>query len=289
MEKKYTLGLISILIPTRERPNNIKRVVSSALLNAKYPNLIEFLFYVDNDDKSFPPDLQHPNIKIIYGPRVWLSIMQNTLYIHSVGEIVMYAGDDIEFCSQYWDDQVREEFLKVKDKIILVYGNDLGSYGSKIAILGFLHRNWIEAIGSFSAPSRLSLSDLWHTENARKLNRLVYLPNLHIKHIHYRQGNKEAIYDETYKTANASSRSWAPIITYKKLKRERRIDRILLTEVMEYPTKIENWYFLGELVAKYKNKIGLGSLDARRLRTVNNLEIIQLITRNLIQRILRQK
>jgi hypothetical protein len=58
---------------------------------------------------------------------------------------------------------------------------------------------------------------------------------------------------------------------------------------MEYPAKIENWYFLGELVAKYKNKIGLGSLDARRLRTVNNLEIIQLITRNLIQRILRQK
>lgn len=288
MQEYYKKNLISILVPTRNRPENVIKMVNSAIKHAENPNLIEFLFYVDSDDTSFPQKLIGSNVKVIYGPRVWLSIMQNVLYVHAIGEIIMYAADDIEFTSKYWDTQVLREFEKIDDRILLVYGNDLGSHGSKIAIHGFLHRNWVEAIGVLSAPSRVSLSDLWHTDSARKLNRLRYLPDLHIKHIHYRQGSKEATFDDTYKNAYTASKSWAPLITYRKLKRERRIDRILLAEKMETKPSFENMYILSELLAKYKSLLGLNRFDSRRIKTINNFTLIPLLLKNLFTNILKK-
>ena len=42
----FSKDLISVLCPTRERPENVIRLVNSAKATAKNPDLIEFLFYV---------------------------------------------------------------------------------------------------------------------------------------------------------------------------------------------------------------------------------------------------
>jgi glycosyltransferase involved in cell wall biosynthesis len=283
MNQSYKNGLISILVPTRNRPKNVRRLVSSIFKNSANSNNIEILFYVDIDDVTFPNDILQNNIKIIRGPKIWNSLMLNVLYVHAIGEIVMYAADDIEFSTLNWDLIVLEAFNKVPDKILLVFGNDLGSYENQIAIHGFLHRNWLETIGTFAASSRGSLSDLWHTENARMLNRMVYLPQLHIKHIHYRQGDKEAIFDETYKHTYQDSTSWKPIKTYKKLKRERRIDRILLSEKMNPKPKTELNYVIGEFIANHSKFFSFINIDRRRLKSIGNFEIFFLIFSKLIK------
>ena len=87
----------------------------------------------------------------------------------------MYAGDDIEFRTNGWDQIVRDKFEEFEDKIALVYGDDDATHGEKIAIHGFLHRNWINAVGTWVAPGRGSLYDYWHTEVARKVGRLVFV------------------------------------------------------------------------------------------------------------------
>jgi len=43
---------ISILTPTRNRPNNCERFIKSIYNTAKNPGNIELHFYVDNDDPS---------------------------------------------------------------------------------------------------------------------------------------------------------------------------------------------------------------------------------------------
>jgi len=275
--------MISILTPTRGRPDNVKRLIDSAFSTARFPEQVEFLFYVDLDDDSFPVEIESSNVRVIRGPRMWLSVLQNILYAHCNGEIVMYSGDDLVFKTQDWDVKVVNAIEKYPDKLALVYPNDLATHGQSMAIHGFLHRNWINAVGSWVAPGRGSLYDLWHTEVARKLGRLHYLEDVHIAHVHYRQGEGLATFDETYKYVSSATRSWVPMKTYKRLERERRIDFVLLTEKIQGKTVVDFNYAIGEWLSRNKDSIGLGSLDQRRLRTLSNLEIVPVILKNIFK------
>jgi len=275
--------MISILTPTRGRPGNVKRLVNSALSTARFPDQVEFLFYVDLDDDSFPSEIESTNIRVIRGPRMWLSVLQNILYANCKGEIVMYSGDDLVFKTQDWDAKVVNAMEKYPDRLSLVYANDLATYGESLATHGFLHREWIETIGCFLAPGRGSLSDLWLTDVARKIGRLQYLEDVHIAHVHYRQGDATAEFDETYKYASSSTRSWVPVTTYKKLKRERRIDLVLLSEKILTSQSTDKNYLFGEWLSKNKDRLGLGSLDARRLKTLSNFEIVPVVLKNLFK------
>ena len=265
--------LISILIPTRQRPRNVKRVIESALTTADEPSKIEFVFYVDNDDKTFPKSVVNKQIRVIYGQRVWISLISNILYTNSKGEIIMYGGDDIIFRSKSWDTVVRNQFTEVLDKICLVYTNDGVKQSQDIARHGFVHRRWFNVLGSAFPSGRVVPIDLWCTDVARKLNRIRYIEDIIIEHNHYRQGGK-AKNDPTYTHAANISKSWKASEVFKKLSSERRADRILLSEVMIPKPKWEKKYFLGEFIAAYKSALKLNSLDSRRLRSLNNSRII---------------
>lgn len=279
--------MISILTPTRGRPDNVKRLVDSALTTAKFPDEVELLFYVDSDDETFPTEIESENVRLIRGPRMWLSVLQNILYANCRGEIVMYAGDDLVFKTQNWDEKVINAIEKFPDKLVLVYPNDLATHGESMAIHGFLHRNWINAVGCWVAPGRGSLYDLWHTDVARKLGRLKYLEDVHIAHVHYRQGEGLATFDETYKYVSSATRSWVPMNTYKKLARERRIDLVLLTEKLQGNTPKDSNYVIGEWLSRNKDRLGLRNLDQRRLRTLSNIEILPVILKNIFKVLLR--
>ena len=281
--------MISILIPTRERPENVRRLIASVVSTAEQPLNVELLFYVDHDDQTFPEDVLSDNVRLIRGPRMWLSLLQNVLYASSRGEIVMYAGDDLVFETFGWDTRVQSVFESSNDKLVLVYPNDRATHGESMAIHGFLHRNWIDAIGCWVAPGRGSLFDLWHTEVARKLGRLRYLEDVVIAHVHYRQGAGQAVFDETYRALSAATRSWVPMVTYRKLKRERRIDYILLSEKIKDPLKTDRNYILAEWLAKNRTKLGLGSIDERRIRSMGNFEIIPVIVKNVFKLVTRGK
>ena len=283
---EFSPGVISILTPTRERPENVRRLIESVLSNAEVPKKVELLFYVDHDDPTFPKSLISENVKIVIGPRLWLSVMQNILYANASGEIIMYAGDDVVLNTPGWDRIVRDEFEKFEDKICVVYGNDNATHGKSIAIHAFLHRNWVKAVGCWVPAGRGLPYDYWITEVGRNLGRLQYLPNLEIEHIHYRQGSAKAAFDETYKYVHSATRSWMPRITYNKLKRERRIDFILLSEVMQTQPKIQRNYLISELLVKLENKLNLTQSDIRRIRTIPNYKIVFVIFKHALLKVL---
>jgi hypothetical protein len=235
---------------------------------------IEFLFYVDADDLSFPQELvsEFPNqIKVIKGPRLWISNSHNVLYAFSSGEILMTAGDDMEFKTHSWDSRVIAQFSSIEDKIALVFGNDNATHAGKIAVHGFFHQHWVHSVGTWVQPGRGVPWDLWTTENARLLGRLFYLEDMIISHNHYRQGGAQAEFDQTYKDVYTQSSSFRPMITYSLLGRERRIDRILLREAMIDAPKIEKEYLLAEMIVR---KLGIKA-DSRRLLSMTNGEVFR--------------
>jgi hypothetical protein len=266
--------VISILCPTRGRPNNVNTLVESAIATAEKPANLEFIFYVDIDDLTFPTSLldkYQDRIKVMTGPRQWISNCHNALYTLAQGEILMTAGDDMEFKTKYWDTRVRGQFALLDDKIALVFGNDNATHAGKIAVHGFFHQHWVHCLGTWVQPGRGLPWDLWTTENARLLGRLFYLKDVVIAHNHYRQGSARAVFDQTYQDLYSQSSSFRPWTTYSLLERDRRIDRILLREAMDSMPPLEKKYLLAEIIIRV-----LGArVNSRRVLSMSNSEILR--------------
>lgn len=279
-----SVPVISILCPTRERPDHVKRFVDSICRTTETLQSLEILFYVDSDDETFPDLSAYPvKFSVFKGPRVWLSNAHNFLAINAKGDILMTGADDMVFRTHGWDTLVTETIFNVEDRICLVFGNDLGTHAGKIATHGFFHRKWFETLGTWVQPGRGSLWDLWSTENAKILGRLIYLEKIVIEHVHYRQSSKSVSFDNTYQYVRNANAAFRPSETYNKLSRERRIDRLILRNLMSSPPEIENKYCFAEWVSKTFLKNSKPELKFRIL-TLNNLNLLKFILTKFLKR-----
>ena len=175
---------------------------------ADEPDSVEVVFYIDNDDL---PSVEAAEwlrnnavlgvVHYVVGDRIVLSKMWNRCYEESSKEILMHCGDDIVFRSQHWDTLVKEEFEKVPDKILFVYGRDgITPDEEEFGTHGFIHRNWVETVGYFVPPYfNYGLNDEWLVEVATGLNRKKFIPELYTEHMHHVVG--KAPMDQTYKDA----------------------------------------------------------------------------------------
>jgi glycosyltransferase involved in cell wall biosynthesis len=187
---------ISIVLPTRGRPIFMQRLWNSIFDLALKKDLVEIVFYIDDDDlESIECAKQmnesNPNVIYIIGPRICISIAWNKAYELASGDIIMHCGDDIIFRTSGWDELVRDEFEKYKDRIVLVYGHD-GYCNGALATHSFIHRRWIEVVGYFLPPYFESdFNDVWLDELATRIERRVFLPQLYTEHMHYVNGKAE--------------------------------------------------------------------------------------------------
>ena len=189
--------MISLLVPTRNRPDKVQRFLESAHQNAG--GEFEAIFYMDEDDPSIKATsevcVEHKATFII-GERIVLSAMWNRCADLAVGDILGHMGDDIVFRSPDWVPTVRAPFDASEDKILFVHGND-GFHNERFGTHGFIHRRWMEAVHYFVPPYFSSdWNDDWLNRVANALDRRVHLPNLFTEHLHYVFGLAER--DSTY-------------------------------------------------------------------------------------------
>lgn len=192
--------MISILCPTRKRPKNIIRLVDSIVKTVSNIEDLELLIYIDDDDDVSLSALQEIatkiNVNAVQGNKIIGSQMYNELGKLAVGDIIMFAADDIVFQTKNWDVIIENKFQEYEDKILLVYGEDGFQHG-RIATYGFVHKYWIELIGYLLPPKLASAyTDEWLTEVSERIGRRVYLSSLFIEHMHPAVG--KAPNDETY-------------------------------------------------------------------------------------------
>ena len=187
--------MISLLTPTRKRPELMLKMARSALATG---NNFEFVFYVDDDDSlsesginQLPPE----NTKTVRGPRIPCGQCWNKAYEVCTGDIAMMCADDLLFHTPGWNNIVEAEFAAVPDKILFLFGND-GIQYEALGTHGFVHRRWVETLGYFTPPYFMSYyNDTWLDRLGRMSGRRKYLPNLNIEHIHPSVGKRPM--DET--------------------------------------------------------------------------------------------
>lgn len=224
--------MISVLCPTRARPGNMRRLVESGLKTAHYPNSIEFIFYIDEDDQASKDTADSLPCKNIIGPRIVLSQMWNACAAVAQGPLYMHCGDDIVFRSPDWDAIVNSQFEAWPDKILLVYGDD-GYQHEAMATHGFYHQRWIDALGYLVPPYFSSdFNDQWNMEIARAVGRLIYEPVIVTEHMHPQAG--KAQWDITHQERLARQAADRPEDLYARLGNERIRDADKLRAAMRF-------------------------------------------------------
>lgn len=193
-----TPEMISILVPSRGRPESFAEMVRSAVTAACDPSAIEVVVRLDADDQwgEYPDSVDDFGVVTVVGKRNTLSSLWNDCYAEASGDILMHCGDDIRFRTNCWDYMVEEQFDDSEDRLILVYGRD-GIADERMATHSFLSREWVEAVGYFAYPSFSSdYTDLFFHTIAERLGRLHFIPELYTEHLHPAVG--KAVYDQTH-------------------------------------------------------------------------------------------
>jgi len=204
-EGRINIMKISIIVPTRRRPQNVQNICKSVAETASGFYDIEMVFYVDRDDADTIALFKDPDAakklnvsaNVVVGDRVNLGQTYNKAYAKATGDIIMYAADDVYFGTKSWDFLVVDEFKHFKDQICLVFGYDGIQPKGTLATHGFISRKSIDVLG-YVHPGDFgyNYADNWMTEIYRQIGRLRYLP-IYTEHRHWGVG--KATYDDTYR------------------------------------------------------------------------------------------
>lgn len=175
--------MISLLVPTRNRPDGFNRMLKSLQETAK--GQVEVVASVDDDDPCLKKYQEFKGIKLLVNQRVILSQQWNRCAKAASGDIHMMGADDMMFRTAGWDEILESAFASCPDKILMAFGDDLSPYGKQFATHFAIHRRWIDAVGYFVPPYFVGdCSDSWVNEVAMRLGRHCLLPFV-TEHMHF--------------------------------------------------------------------------------------------------------
>ena len=195
---------IALLVPSRKRVDNIRRLVTSISSTVEFKENITIYFYIDDDDfdtlKVVKSLRRRGDCKINYlvGPRIIMSEMVNKLYPMTTEFILFFGADDIVFRTNCWDSILIEAVKEVSDGIGLFYGNDLvtSQHAPDFATHPIVTRKWVEVVGYLSPPYfSCDYADTWLNDIADQTGRKFALQFTN-EHMHPTVG--KADYDITY-------------------------------------------------------------------------------------------
>jgi hypothetical protein len=194
--------MISILCPTRGRPDYVRQLIDTAVDTAADPEALEFVFYVDDDDPTgdqvralAEPGGPGPDVIVIrdrplnHTEGLTLSHGWNRCAHQAGYDILMHCGDDIRFRTGSWDLTVVDAFAEVPDHIVFVHGRD-GHQPDTFGTHGFIHKMWVETVGYFVPPYfRCDWNDTWLNDVANMIGRRRLVPIL-TEHLHPAWGTR---------------------------------------------------------------------------------------------------
>lgn len=193
--------MISILCPSRGRPELAQRMIKSIYDTASDHKNIEIKLYLNDDDPRLEKykeliDERH----YIVGPNQSPAYSWNLLADQAKYDILFLAGDDIQFKTQNWERTFKECFDRYPDKICMVvpwdgktkdWQKDLPTdqtiidvpRGVRIGSPHFaVHRNWMKILGYFVPPFFWHFYvDTYTQKCANELERLIFLPQVQVK------------------------------------------------------------------------------------------------------------
>jgi glycosyltransferase involved in cell wall biosynthesis len=175
--------LVTVLLPTRNRPHLVERSIRSLLENADDPTSIEIAVAFDQDDnlsREYLDSIAWRNLvngqsKIFETPK-WgyqdLHKYYNLLAEHAAGKWLLIWNDDAIMKTQGWDSVIRDN----ADFVGLLHMRT-ENYRDKFALFPLIPRVWTEIFGCVSQSNS---NDSWiqhiclEAEAIRRIDAVVF-------------------------------------------------------------------------------------------------------------------
>lgn len=197
-----SVPVISLLMPTRGRPELAARFFKSVARTSARPSDVEVIYYVDDDDKeSHDLDVSGMDARRIIGPRITMGEYNTRCLKEARGDIIMLVNDDVVIRTDGWDDKLRAMDAAFGDSVYLAYANDLFK-GSRLCTFPILSRRTcdllVDPFPSAYAGAFIDyhLLDIFKRLQKAGQDRIRYLEGVVFEHMHYRVG--KARKDATY-------------------------------------------------------------------------------------------
>ncbi|MGP0061278.1 MAG: glycosyltransferase family 2 protein [Beijerinckiaceae bacterium] len=182
--------LISLIVPTRGRPEGMLCFLESARAHASAPDNIEVVIIVDEDDPASQAITFEGLglVKVVVPPGLSMGALLMAGYRASRGKYIMAANDDVIVRTPAWDDKTLAVARSFSDEIVLVHVNDT-MFGKRLCIFPFVSRKFCEFAGGFCSEDYIRYRIDDHIYNVFQLlarrghKRIVYMPDVVFEHL----------------------------------------------------------------------------------------------------------
>src|SRR5262249_5160425 len=116
----------SLIVPTRDRPDQLRRFLASIERTAARPDNVEVVLVVDADERS-ALEVRSDRLflrHVVVAPGQTMGALNMAGYSASSGRHLMLLNDDVVACTRGWDTKIRNCFRAFADEILLVHVND---------------------------------------------------------------------------------------------------------------------------------------------------------------------
>lgn len=180
---------LSLIVPTRGRPDPLRRFLDSLAATTSHPAKLEVILVIDHDDPE-SHSISHPRLPIrhIVGPPGRTMGELNVAgFEASVGAFVMLLNDDVVVQTRGWDAVLLRAASRFPDQIVLVHVNDT-LMREHLCTFPLLSRRFCEIVGGICPTTyrryRIDdhIEDIFNLLAALGERRTVYLPDVIFEH-----------------------------------------------------------------------------------------------------------
>lgn len=190
---------IAIIVPSRERPDNAKRLLEAVTRTASGRE-VDVIFAVDQDDptkKKYPKS----NTQIVTGGSMVAALNEVAVKVGDDYGYLAFLGDDTLPHDGWYEALTRPLFLIPNS---IVYGNDL-IHGEGLPTSVFMDSNIVRTLGYMAPPNQKQLFvDNYWKALGEALGTLYYVPDAIIEHLHPLVGKAPS--DASYALSNSVER-----------------------------------------------------------------------------------
>jgi len=188
---------LSIIVPTRGRPEQLRCFIESLEATTLEPAGIEIVIVTDHDDETAEQlpkttlHLKHQRVP----PKLTMGALNRAGYEVAVGDWIFLLNDDVAARTRGWDRRIQGTTRILADGIGLIHVND-GIFGEHLCTFPLVSRKFCDIVGGICRAEynryRIDddIHDIFKLLNDRGYNRVLYLEDILFHHFNRDQADQ---------------------------------------------------------------------------------------------------
>jgi len=179
----------SLIIPTRHRTVQLRRLLGSLRDTTRSPNELEIILVIDEDDEETLrfDDSEMLLRRVEVPPGSTMGALNMSGFQAATGHYLMLLNDDVIVRTPNWDERVLGAFRRFGDEIVLVHLNDL-VFRDALCVFPFLTREFCSLMNGICPTGYIHyriddhIHDIFELLRLAGHDRRIFLPDVVFEH-----------------------------------------------------------------------------------------------------------